>query len=173
VDAIKATLHSYKSLATRKQLQITLEVPEEYASTALKMLGVADPSGTMWFGVTRLNENGRVDQSEDQGSSSAKVAGSSPAAPATSRTLPRSQRAALKCKDAAFQVWIRDRYREKFGAIITFEPMSDEHFPEVTDDMLKELLGIERKRELDVNGHKAAAWDALITDFEVRDLVRT
>ena len=146
MDAIKATLHSYKSLATRKQLQITLEVPEEYAEGALRMLGVADPSGVRWFAVTR-------------------IVGDAPAAP-EKRERKRSEMAALMCEDLAFVDWLSETQTHD---------MEEKRFlteADFGDALLKEVLGITSKRELDTLPHKGEAWDKLWTSYRVKDQVR-
>jgi hypothetical protein len=82
------------------------------------------------------------------------------------RKLTRSQKAALKCQDADFQEW--------FAATLPTSYVGDGFNGDAVacDYALKEKLGITSKRELDTDGHKAAAWDALITDFELRDFAR-
>ena len=139
-DAIKATLHSYKSLATRKQLQITLEVPAEYAETALKMLGVADPSGTQWFALTRINA----------------AAEQKPDAPKS-----RSNLAAILVKEnQEFKNWLVDRYwtgKEEVGDY---------------DGLLKRVLGIVSKTELDTDAAAAERFERLVTDFKYRNASR-
>lgn len=155
-EAIAATLHSYKSLATRKQLQITLEVPAEYAAKALKMLGVGDPSGSQWFALTRLKEipgssNGRTPDF-DSGNG-----GSSP----SPGTKTRSNRAAVMVKENQdFKNWLVDTYwtgKEEIGDY---------------DGLLKRALGIVSKKELDVDGPAADRWEQMLTSFTYRNQVR-
>lgn len=176
MDAIKATLHSYKSLATRKQLQITLEVPEEFAATALKMLGVADPSGVQWFALTRLNSSGVSREPDDSGplprastSDTSTTVEPSPTAtkgeetadkPVSFRDKPRSVQAALMCRKEEFSEWLH----WVNGAI----PNTLYN----TDDLLKIVLGIHSKKELDTPGPKAEAWDKLLASYEYRGMVR-
>jgi hypothetical protein len=142
-DAILATLHSYKSLATRKQLQVTLEIPEEYAATALKMLGIVDPSGSQWFALTRAKIGETIENAPKL---------DKPKIPF--RDMPRSQQCAIKCHDAEFGVWL------------------DTDNPNEADTRVKTLLDIDSKRELDTDPVKANAWDELLTDYEVRGLTR-
>lgn len=181
MTAIKATLHSYKSLATRKQLQITLEVPQEYAADALKMVGVADPSGTQWFALTRIQDAplGATESGPDESG----LLGVNPCddAPTFSphadpakiqdsrrafSSLPRSQQAALKLHDQHFRLWLNN----------TFTRVWSHHWngseDATADAVLKELIGIKSKTELDIEGPTALAFDRLLTDFSVRGIVR-
>lgn len=163
-DAIMASLHSYKSLATRKQLQITLEVPSEYAAQALKMLGVGDPSGSQWFAVTRMNAQPK--NGHPAGESPAVLAPHADQAKTDDkpRTYTRSQRAALMCQDPAFRMWIAKQDGTNVDSIALNHTWADMS--------LKDLLGIKSKKELDTDPKAAARFDALRTDFELRDLVR-
>lgn len=109
--------------------------------------------------------NGRVAQSDEQRSSSAPDAGSSPAAPTTARTYTRSQRAAIMCQDLQFRVWFCDLLPTCFS-------VDGESDVDNCDKALKEFFGITSKSELDTDPEAAARFDALRTDFELRDLVR-
>lgn len=155
-DAIKATLHSYKSLATRKQLQITLEVPQEFADTALKMLGIVDPTGTQWFALTRFNAEPLADAAQ------AAPIHTSDKPRTPFRDMPRSQQAALKLEDEDFRRWV--------GPHRTMT--SESAWKRVCDDMLKAKLEIDSKRELDSDPIKGTKWDALLTDFDNRQHIR-
>jgi hypothetical protein len=147
-DAILATLHSYKSLATRKQLQVTLEIPEEYAATALKMLGIVDPSGSQWFALTRAKIGETIENTPKL---------DKPKIPF--RDMPRSQQAGIKCRDFSFQSWIT--------------PLAlDQRFEDrnlSANIALKDRLNIKSKRELDTDPDKAEAWDQLLASFDYRD----
>ena len=165
-DALLATLHSYKSLATRKQLQVTLEIPEEYAETALKMLGTPDPSGTQWFALTRAQIGPQLGEvtCEPSGNSVHEECahpsgiGKNEDKPRTSfKDMKRSAQAALKCQDKTFGKWLSVPRWAGEGEV---------------NAQIKANLGIESKTELDTDPEKAAAWDALLCDFDMRELAR-
>jgi len=70
----------------------------------------------------------------------------------------KSVKAAIKCQDHLFQTWLGgDEY---IGRDLW------------TEALLKKKLGISSKTELDTNPDKAAAWSALLTDFDNKDRVR-
>lgn len=156
-DAIAATLHSYKSLATRKQLQLTLEIPQEYAAAALKMLGVADSGESKWFAVTLL-KNGPDMNADDEPANNAR-----PHAEAKGQDKPRtlSNIAAVMVKENKdFQNWLVDIYwtgKEEIGDY---------------DGLLKKALGIKSKTELDTDPEAAKRFQAMRTDFEYRHSIR-
>lgn len=81
------------------------------------------------------------------------------------RTYTRSQRAAIMCQDETFCEWLDGRY---YGLFCETEPP----LHPTPNDRLKQLLGINSKKELDIDPEAAARFDALRTDFELRDLVR-
>lgn len=176
-EAIAATLHSYKSLATRKQLQITLEVPAEYAAQALKMLGVGDPGESQWFALAKLagrqpaaligdDEKPAVPPTKPKVAEKKTVEAEVQKERTPFDKLPRSQQAALKCQDPEFQKYVLVRSGER--------PPEHHSNPErSTVHVLKIVLGISSRRELDEPGSRQAlAWDRLMTDYSVRGMVR-
>lgn len=80
----------------------------------------------------------------------------------------RSQMAAIKCNDYAFQRWLNDKFPDLWNEVIA----EGEDDASQADFILKEALRISSKKELDSNPEKAAEWDRLIATFDVRDLVR-
>lgn len=169
-DAIRATLHSYKSLATRKQLQITLEVPEEFAAAALRMVGIPDPSGTQWFALTRLvatpsgvQENGPQPATHPAALTPTRDNSQGEDKPRTPfKDMPRRQQAVLLCKDAAFQNWIGVHPQIAGDA-------RESH----AKTILCGKLAIASRKDLTPEGPKAEAWDRLETSFRFRDQART
>lgn len=96
------------------------------------------------------------------------VGGSSPPG-STKREYTRSQMAAIKCGDESFQIWLGDKYPKIW----------DRHYidggylsPQSADRTLKEICGIESKKELDVPGAAQAAFDKLLASYDYRDQVR-
>jgi hypothetical protein len=71
---------------------------------------------------------------------------------------------------SAFQIWVTAECAEKKHAIFQCNERDD--LSEEADCALKELLGIQSKRELDTDPEAAARFDALRTDFELREFAR-
>lgn len=104
-------------------------------------------------------KKGPVAQLDEHRNSTTSDAGSSPVGPTTKertpfRDLPRSQQAALRCQDQEFIEWIN--------------AVDDSS----ADALLKRKLGIASKKELDIDGPKSAAFDRLLTDYDLRHTVR-
>jgi len=76
----------------------------------------------------------------------------------------RSSLAFLMCRDVNFQHWI--------GCKDTLMPVHPDAPIHTADDLLKDRIGIMSKSELDTDPEAAARFDALRTDFELRDMVR-
>lgn len=76
------------------------------------------------------------------------------------KSLTRSQVAALKLDDETFVGWLYDTYGK--GVYGHNAP----------DALLKKLLNITSKRELDTNPEKAEAFDRLLADYSVKDIKR-
>lgn len=111
-------------------------------------------------------DNGRVAQLDEHRSSIPTDAGSSPVAP-TKREYTRSQVAAMKLNDSDFQNWIIPG-----GVVEVIENDVCRDWPATADKYLKAKLGISSKRELDLPGPKADAFDKLITTFDNRQYLR-
>ena len=82
------------------------------------------------------------------------------------RERTRSQIAALKLTDPYFQNWLIPRYADQ-------TEINDRPAAAIADAVLKRVLGIGSKSELDSNPAKAEAWDRLETSFRFRDQVRS
>jgi len=85
-------------------------------------------------------------------------------APVERGKAKRSSLAYLMCRDIAFQQWI--------GCKETLMPVHPDAPIHTADQILKDRLGIMSKTELDTDPKAAARFDALRTDFELRDMVR-
>jgi len=170
MTAIKASLHSYKSLATRPEIQITFQVPQEYAADALKMLGVVDPGGSQWFAIARLvadqsstnsGPDMNAEQSAHKGPSPLQQQGQGQDKPRTPfNDLKRSQQAGMRIKEEPFKRWLNHEH-------------GDDHAPAVTyDEILKFVLNIQSKTELDTDEAAGKRWDALLATYDHRNTVR-
>lgn len=177
-EAIAATLHSYKSLATRKQLQITLEVPAEYAAQALKMLGVGDPGESQWFALAKLagrqpaaligdDEQPAVPPTKPKVAEKKTVEAEVQKERTPFDKLPRSQQAAMKLQDEEFRSWL---FRDDHFARGRIESAEDQY--EEATAFFKDRLKIASRKELDSDPVKSSAWDRIMTDYSVRGMVR-
>lgn len=59
MSAIRAVFTNTKRIASRKTLQIILEVPEEDQRSVYDVLGYPNSSESLWVGVTRLVPEGK------------------------------------------------------------------------------------------------------------------
>jgi len=140
-----------------KVMRVMIDVPIERSNEFLEMFGA--PSGTdpVPVAIARL-------VAEPSGPKPAPE-GPKPQEP---RTYTRSQIAALKIKDRNFQDWLEGEYLEVWGK----EDAHDYSTEQLTDAVLKSVLGIKSKRELDFEGSPAAInFDRIITSFDYRGQV--
>lgn len=56
MSGIRAELIGYKTLQTKKTLQILMEVPLEHAQNVTEALGWPYPGESIWVGVARIKE---------------------------------------------------------------------------------------------------------------------
>lgn len=150
-----------------KVARISIDIPIEHSNAFLQMFGAPDRADPVHVAIARLTPLGTDNPKPEEPQENAK-------AEAVERKWSRSQKAALKCQDPAFQVWLATKYPAIWDRhyFYLYEARGHHPSPIAADLTLKEVLGITTKRELDTDGHKAADWDALITSFELRDVVR-
>jgi hypothetical protein len=122
--AIKATFSDWRTVKSRKALQLVFEVPLEQQAVVLKMLGAPMPDAPLWCAIALLNPGAGAEPEiattpEPQvtpatsalGGDGGRTAGSIPATGAKPdrrpwRTLPLQQRAGMLCADKGFQKWV-------------------------------------------------------------------
>ncbi len=183
---IKAEFTDYRPVKTRKVLQLVFEVPAEDQTAVFAALGYPIMGTSSWVAIAKLasgaqapstnyrGPNGAATSDEESPSSPARLvtplqrAGEGQDKPRTPKS--RSQMAAIKTRDLAFQEWVGFKRSEIIAQFPNEDP--DDCARVHTDSWLKQELEIESKSELDVEGPKAEAWDKLITDFEVRAYAR-
>ena len=147
-----------------KVMRLSIDIPIEQSNEFLLTFGAPNGTDPVPVAIARLN----IGPGSTQGS-----AETSPPSAAEGqdkpRTYTRSQRAAMKCQDEAFGIWIGEMYPEIFNRYYI-----DKHnfTPEAADLTLKEALGISSKRDLDTDAAKAALYDKLETSFIYRDRVK-
>lgn len=146
-----------------KSARIAIDIPIEHSNEFLRMFGAPDRANPVAVAIARLDVGAlNAPPVPEKAVEPAKVEKAE-----TKRfcDLPRSQQAALKLRDGSFVSWIRHRYCDQFG-LKRGEDMD-------ANRMLKVLLGIDSKRELDnPESGAVAAFDRLLTSFEFRDQVR-
>lgn len=158
--------------------RIHIDIPQEYNNLFLKMFGSPDRANPVPVALARLQPDTGAQAPEDNGPDSnpactGALPDSGAAAPMREskgedrprtpfKDLPRSQQAAIKCQDLDFQQWIGVE-RARLGLISGAE---------CADRIIKSKLEIGSKKTLDGNQFYADRWDALLTDYDMRDRVR-
>jgi hypothetical protein len=157
---IRAEFTDYRPVKTRKTLILSFEIPAEEQGAAFAALGYPVMGSSIWVAIARLQEGANAPTVPEKHAEPAPV--DEPKRKRSLREFPRSQQAAMLCEgNMDFRVWLTD------GRVVV-----QDLTPGYADRALKAKLAITSKRALDTDATKAAAWDALRTDFELRDLVR-
>jgi len=155
--------------------RVTIEIPKDLWEEYQLVLGVP-PSvdgAKKYVAVTRITEDAfrawaqtASEKSSENGPGRAVAPPLVPHAEAEGQDKPRTPKyrsniAAVMIKENKdFQAWLVDRYWGGEGVIGDY------------DALLKRVLKIGSKKDLDTDGEAAARFDSLRTDFELRDLVR-
>lgn len=142
--AISGTFSDLKIVKTRSVVQVIIEVPIEQAKSITDAFGFPVPGKEIHIALARMNTR---PESKGKGLH----------APTPFRSLPRSQQAALACRDVAFQKWLGVRV-----------PDGSEIANHAAATRLRDHLGLVSRASLDLSGNTTAhkMWDALYVRFE-------
>lgn len=158
--ALQADFADYKRIKSRKIFQIIMEVPIEREMEVLKTLGTPNVETGNPVAIAKLNPAAGSTDSGGESSQTNDEQGQQTRRPF--HQMRPSQQAALKLTTYEFQSWL--------GVPSMWAGSLEGR--KTGDDLLKTKLGIQSKKELDTNPEKGEAWQALLTDFEVRDMKR-
>lgn len=176
---IQGTYTDMKFMPGLKVARVSIEFPIERSNEFIQMFGTPDRSNPVWCVLARLqdgayapNENAGlakpVDAADTKSAEGSSLDdGSNPSA-STKREYTRSQVAALKCRDHEFRGWILERYQKEASDAFIVARDTDDY----VDLVLKTVLNISSKKELDPEGPKAEAFKRLLTDYDLRNTVR-
>ncbi len=132
-----------------KSARISIDIPIEHSNEFLKMFGAPDRVAPVHVAIARLNGADVPAKPEDD------------AEPVKAKPLRSNLAAILIKENKDFQVWLVDRYwngKEEVGDY---------------DALLKRVLQIASKKELDADDAAAERFDRLSTDFAYRNVVRS
>jgi hypothetical protein len=156
----EADYYNFEYKKGLKVCRLIFEVPYERAKLVRDALGDPPlPGAQVRVAIARLQDG-----------AGAPAVPEKPAepAPVEKAKAKRSSRAYLMCRDHAFQVWFSQRRPNDWSDAIDCCHGADE----VCDQALKWALNITSKTELDTDPEAAARFDALRTDFELREFAR-
>lgn len=145
-----------------KCARVSIDIPIEHSNTFLKMFDAPDRANPVPVVIARLATSTAEQPSGAQ----------APSTPKPDRAYTRSQIAAMKCRDDEFCIWIAKTFPAVFDKHYYQEPGGPDGSKIAADLTLKEVLGIQSKKELDVEGPKAQAFDKLLASFDYRNQVR-
>ncbi len=163
--AFLGTYVDLKFLSGLKVARVTLEIPIERSQEFIGMFGTPNKADPAWCALARIDVAAlNAPSVPERAVEPAKV---------EKAERKRSNLAAVMCKEnAAFQVWLAEKYPKVWDRFYYHEIGGSDASPAAANDTLKTVLGIASKKELDAIPEAAARFDALRTDFELRDMVR-
>ena len=178
-----------KFLPGLKTARVFVDIPIEYSNLFLKMFDAPDRANPVRVALARLEPAEHlsgVSRPTTPGPDNASPSVTAPSAESQRqetrrnfRDLPRSQQAALKCQDTEFQNWLQygyeDRLCKKWFDTKAGQIIDEGGTPTgavVTDLVLKDVLGIDSKKQLDTSPVLGAAWDKLLASYDFKDQVR-
>lgn len=161
--AVLGTFSDAKLIKSRSVLQIVIEIPIEQADDAMKALGGFPlPAQERWVGVALAPKDREARSSAVEPSAhNGLVAGSNPAAPTAQKErrpfgeLELSAQAAIRCGDADFI----DFMAKKYDADLLIKPNE-------IAKVLRYVLCVESRAELNIDHTAANRWHSLERDFQ-------
>lgn len=140
-DLLQATYHDLKTVKTRGQVQIVLEMPIEALTDVVRLLGAPVPGNEVWVAVARLNLAAKAEEAPAQIEHANDDAEDEPHKP----PRPLSQVAGMLCNTPTFQQFICEQSEDW------------DHRPTSVEaaDWLRANCGINSRTEL--NTHPVAA----------------
>lgn len=175
-DKPAAMYGTYRHLEFKPGLKVArvwIEIPIEKSAEFIKLFGTPDLADPKPMAIALIKDSKITPQGEDgpatEGSGvvipPSEQGGEVRDSRKSFRDMPRSQQAALKCQDEEFQIWLAKTYEiswDSFYYVLNATSRSTANM------VVKDILGIASKRELDKDEEAAKRWDALLTSFDMR-----
>lgn len=137
--AIAATFSDYRTVKSRKVLQLIFEVPLEKSAEAFLVLGFPMPDDSSWVGIAKLDPK-LMTPGQPKGEASSEQ---SRAAYAMKGGAEKAvTRASLLCKEMKFQRWLERHCAAK--DIITEAEAGEE----ATAELLRACIGVSSRNEI-------------------------
>jgi hypothetical protein len=152
--AFLGTYVDLKFMSGLKVARVTLEIPIERSQEFIGMFGTPNKADPAWCAIARMDVEALKAPTVPEKAVEP--------APVEKAKAKRSSKAYLMCQNYDFVTWMLPGQ--------SFNSVADAW--DKADRALKERLGIKSKSELDTDPEAAARFDALRTDFELRDMVR-
>lgn len=148
---IRAEFTDYRPVKTRKTVILSFEIPAEEQGAAFAALGYPVMGSSIWVAIARLQE----------GAGAPVPAKPEPVATVEKAKPLRSNLAAVLIKENKdFQNWLVDTYWTGKEAVGDY------------DALLKRVLEIASKKDLDADAAAGERFDRLSTSFAYRNQVR-
>jgi hypothetical protein len=143
-----------KFMAGFKVARISIDIPIEHSNEFLRLFGAPDRANPVHVAVARMDV-------EALNAPTVPEKAVEPVA-VEKAARKRSSVAFLMCQDVEVQKWL---------GVMGSQRGTDDGY-ESANRILKATLAIKEKKNLDTDPEAAARFDALRTDFELRDMVR-
>lgn len=150
VTAISGDFVTVQHVPTRKCWKLTIEVDEANIAQVFQVLGYPTSGESISVGIARLTHAPKAEKPKRH-----------------FNDMRPSQQAALKCRDAEFQRFLRDSYTETWREVDAGDEHEIGERAELTATAtLKTILDIASRTELDLHKEDAEHWDQLLGSFE-------
>jgi hypothetical protein len=152
-SAFRATFADLKVIKTRQCVQIILEVPTEQFDAAYEVLGgLPNPAAERWFAVAALAQDSKPASERPQA-----VVLDKPQLGGKRdwRDMPPSQQAALRCNNAAFNAFLKEKWHDDWN-----EAGAD------PAECVRLICSVPSRSALDTEHRARVVWKQLDTQYE-------
>jgi len=165
--AFLGTYVDLKFLSGLKVARVTLEIPIERSQEFIGMFGTPNKADPAWCALARIDVAALNAPSVPEKSVEPAKVEKASGGEVEPKPKSRIRTASAMCEENLdFRRWLRD------GHPTMWTQCYDVDEAERAIRVLKWVLGIKSRKELDTDPEAAARFDALRTSFELRDLVR-
>jgi hypothetical protein len=144
IDVLRAVYHDLKTVKTRGQVQLVLELPMEALTDVVALLGAPTSEGSVWVAVARLREPAEVIEQQPEPEAH-QIEGPANDDEPDKPARPLSQVSAYLCTIVAFRRFLWEEYK------LESMPTEDQ-----AADFVRRHCGVESRREFDLIESAAA-----------------
>jgi hypothetical protein len=171
--AIRADFADFRQVKSRKVAQLIFEVPLEQLPEVMQVLGWPRPDGNIPVGIARLVAEIGPDLKAEKSADKPVTPSASGEGQDIRRTYSRSQMAAILCQDGDFCRWLFSTYSVEADGLIDEGIIKEgSEYAASAPTLLRFVLLVDSRSELDTDPLKGEAWDKLYNSFKYRDVAR-
>ena len=174
--AFEAVFHQVRPVASRKAVQVILEVPIEHQMKVLSVLGgMACHDGSVRVAVARLGKTAETgpdhpDQGEGVGLNTGGARPGTPSPAPEKKPLSLASKVAMTCASPTFHDWLRRHHSDRWLAAFHNARKKDgggqPRDADAAAEYVRRACGVSSRSEIVLGSDAAAIWGTISVEFE-------